>query len=109
MCESIVMKEIINSISDPCSEELKNSTEQQNEMKSVLAVHARRDLAVHVGAKKYNKLYEKILYKSKLLQINAALKGELFLELTELIETLVTKQQELAEVQINAATENLGQ
>lgn len=34
--------------------------------------------------------------------------SELFLELTELIETLVAKQQELAEVQINAATENLG-
>jgi hypothetical protein len=35
--------------------------------------------------------------------------SELFLELTELIEVLVAKQQELAEVQINAATENLGQ
>tara|TARA_B110000211_G_C13789440_1_gene425524 strand:- start:284 stop:418 length:135 start_codon:yes stop_codon:yes gene_type:complete len=32
--------------------------------------------------------------------------SELFLELTELIEVLVTRQQELAEVQINAATEN---
>ena len=35
--------------------------------------------------------------------------SELFLELTELISLLVNKQQELAEVQISAATENLGQ
>lgn len=34
--------------------------------------------------------------------------SELFLELTELIGVLINKQQELVEVQIDAATENLG-
>ena len=85
MCQKIVYDELIKDsgmLSDEFAvTDLKESEVQQEEIRLLLAVHARRSLSHNVGAKKYMGLYENILRNTKQLQIKAAAKGEFELKI----------------------------
>ena len=67
----------------------KDDTELRNDVKKLLAVHARRTLAHNIGAIGYMALFEACLARAERIQVRAAMDGKMSLELKKKVLLLL--------------------